>query len=292
MIGLRRLNVDWSRKNTTDVKPTLKRFERWLTEQGYREACVDTYVGAVDKFLRVVKSANPTPEDAMTWHGDLAESKLARSTVNIWGAGLKAFYRSRGLELTLPYMKVSNKIPYFFTEEEVLAIFNAATNLKHYTMLSVMFYCMLRAGDLINLEDDDINMKTMTLRIRDGKFGKSAILPIPQTCIQILEEYLRIRPSIEIGGKHPFFFTDRMNKWNLRSLEDMFARCKKRAGVTSRGSLHVWGRHSPASIMVKHGCDVYSLQQLMRHSSISTTARYLHTDVATLREKQSKYLDF
>jgi site-specific recombinase XerD len=43
--------------------------------------------------------------------------------------------------------------------------------------------------------------------------------------------------------------------------------------------------------MVKHGCDIYSLQQLMRHSSIATTARYLHTDVATLREKQSKYLD-
>ena len=86
------------------------------------------------------------------------------------------------MELTLPYMKVSNKIPYFFNEEEVQAIFNATTNLKHYTMLSLMFYCLLRAGDLINLEDDDIDLKTMTLPIRDGKFGKSAILPIPQSC--------------------------------------------------------------------------------------------------------------
>jgi hypothetical protein len=89
---------------------------------GYREAYVETYVGAVNKFLRVTKSANPTLDNAMNWHGDLAESKLARSAVNIWGAGLKAFYRSRGLELTLPYMKVSNKIPYFFSEEEVLKI--------------------------------------------------------------------------------------------------------------------------------------------------------------------------
>ena len=71
----------------------------------------------------------------------------------------------------------------------------------------------------------------------------------------------------------------------------MFNKCKKAAGVKSRGSVHVWGRHSPASIMVKHGCDIYSLQQLMRHSSIRTTARYLHIDIATLREKQSKYLD-
>ncbi|MCX6669041.1 MAG: tyrosine-type recombinase/integrase [Methanothrix sp.] len=286
------LKVNWSRTQfNADVNPALKRFERWLIEHGYREACIQTYVGAIRKFLGVAKSVNPTPEDAMKWHGDLAESKFARSTVNIWGAALKAFYKSRGMELTLPYMKVNNKIPYFFSEEEVLAIFNATTNLKHYTMLSLMFYCMLRAGDLINLEDDDINMKTMTLRIRDGKFGKSAILPIPQACIPILEQYLQIRPRIEIEGKYFVFYTDRQNKWNLRSLEIMFAECKKRAGVKSRGSVHVWGRHSPASIMVKHDCDIYSLQQLMRHSSIKTTARYLHTDVATLREKQNQYLD-
>ena len=134
-----KLRVDWSRKNTTDVDPTIRRFERWLSENGYREACVQTYSGAVRKFLVVVKSANPTLDAAMTWHGDLAESKLARSTVNIWSAALKAFYRSRGLELTCPHMKVNNKIPYFFSEEEVLAIFNATTNLKHYTMLSLMF---------------------------------------------------------------------------------------------------------------------------------------------------------
>ena len=283
--------VDWSRKNTTDVDPTIRRFERWLNEHGYREACVQTYVGAVRKFLGVAKSANPTLDDAMTWHGDLAESKLARSTVNISSAALKAFYRSRGMELTLPHLKVNNKIPYFFTEEEVLAIFNATTNLKHYTMLSLMFYCLLRAGDLMNLEDEDIDLKTMTLRIRDGKFGKSAILPIPQACVQTLEQYLQVRPRIEIEGKHPVFFTDHQNKWKLRSLQAMFELCKKQAGVTSRGGLHVWGRDSPASIMVKHGCDIYSLQQLMRHSSISTTARYLHTDVATLREKQNRYLD-
>jgi integrase/recombinase XerD len=106
-------------------------------------------------------------------------------------------------------MKVSNKIPYFFSEEEVLAIFNATSNLKHYTMLNLMFYCILRAGDLINLEDDDIDLKTMTLRIRDGKFGKSAILPIPQSCVQILEQYLQVRPKVEIEGKFPVFYTDR-----------------------------------------------------------------------------------
>jgi site-specific recombinase XerD len=286
------IKVNWSRQISTDIDPALKRFERWLTEHGYREACIESYLKPIKRFLRETGSTATTLEDAKNWHGDLAESRLARSTVNIWGAALKAFYKSRGMELTLPYLKVSNKVPYFFSEDEVLAILNATTNLKHYTMLNLMFYCLLRAGDLINLEDEDIDLKTMSLRIRDGKFGKSAILPIPPACAQVLEQYLQVRPPIEIGGKHLLFYTDHMNKWNRRSIEAMFTECKKRADVKSRGSVHVWGRHSPASIMVKHGCDVYSLQQLMRHSSIKTTARYLHTDIAVLREKQSKYLDF
>jgi hypothetical protein len=50
VIGMTKLRVDWSRKNTTDVDPTIRRFERWLNEHGYREACVQTYVGAVRKF--------------------------------------------------------------------------------------------------------------------------------------------------------------------------------------------------------------------------------------------------
>ena len=77
----------------------------------------------------------------------------------------------------------------------------------------------------------------------------------------------------------------------MESLEHMFLKYKIKAGIKKPGCVHVWGRHSPASIMVQRGCDVYSLQHLMRHSDIKTTVRYLHTDVATLREMQNKYLD-
>jgi len=97
---------------------------------------------------------------------------------------------------------------------------------------------------------------------------------------------------LAINGKQYLFYTDWRQKWSRRSFERTFQCLKKRAGVAAKpGGVHVFGRHTPASITVKNGCDVYSLQQLMRHSSIKTTARYLHTDVATLREKQNKYLD-
>jgi hypothetical protein len=103
--------VNWNREIIMDVNPVLKRFERWLTEHGYRDACINSYLRPIERFLKETGSSNPSLEDANLWHGDLAESKLARSTVNIWGAALKAFFKSRNMELTLPYMKVNNKIP-------------------------------------------------------------------------------------------------------------------------------------------------------------------------------------
>jgi integrase len=132
---------------------------------------------------------------------------------------------------------------------------------------------------------------TISLRIRDGKFGKSAILPMPPRCAQTLEQYLQVKPRIEIDGHYPLFYTDSLNKWTLRGIEMMFNWGKRKAGVKKNGGVHVFGRHSPASIMVQNGCDVYSLQQLMRHYSIKTTARYIHADIAVLGEKQKKYLD-
>jgi integrase/recombinase XerD len=246
---------------------------------------------ATKLFLKSINTANPTVKDAENYYSTMAESKLARSTVNIRSAALKAFYRSRDLELALPHLKVTTKIPYFFSESDVVAIFNSCTNLKHYAMLNLLFHCMLRVSDLCNLEDEDVDLKTLTLRIRNGKGGKSALLPIPPECAEVLRSYLQVRPPLEIDGKQYLFYTDGRRKWSRRSVESVFHYWKDRAGITKPGGVHVWGRHSPASIMVKHGCDIYSLQQLMRHSSIKTTARYLHTDIATLREKQNTYLD-
>lgn len=284
--------VNWKRSQVqVDINPVLKHFEQWLREQGYRDACIDTYLKSIRHYLKSVKQTNPSVEDAKKYHSAMIESRLSRVTINIRGAALKVFYRSQGEKLALHHLKVTSKIPYFFSESDVVAILNSCTNLKHYTMLSLMFHCMLRVSDLINLEDEDINLKDLSLRIKDGKFGKSALLPIPPECAQTLVQYLQVRPRVEIGGKYLLFYTDWLNKWTIRSVGQMFKYYKKRAGITKPGGVHVWGRHSPASIMVKNGCDVYSLQQLMRHSSIKTTARYLHTDVATLREKQNKYLN-
>jgi integrase/recombinase XerD len=287
-----KIRTSWDRSQLQfDTNPTMKRFERWMKDRGYRDASIDGYLKAIRLYLRILKTITPSIEDAIEYHSNMAASNLARATVNIRRAALIAFNKSQGLELKLPYLKPNNQVPYFFNENDVAAILNSCINFKHYAMLNLMFHCMLRVSDLCNLEDGDVDLKTLTLRIRDGKGGKSALLPIPPECVEVLRSYLEVRPLLEIDRKQYLFYTDWRRKWSRRSVEQTFQYWKDRAGVTKPGGVHVFGRHTPASIMVKNGCDVYSLQQLMRHSSIKTTARYLHTDIATLREKQIRFLD-
>jgi integrase/recombinase XerD len=80
-------------------------------------------------------------------------------------------------------------------------------------MVSTLFYCLLRANDLCNLDDEDIDLKELNLRVKDGKRGKPAILPIPSACAKILQQYLLIRPALEIDGRYPVFYTDYAKRW-------------------------------------------------------------------------------
>ena len=157
-------------------------------------------------------------------------------------------------------------------------------------MLNTLFYACLRASELCALNDEDLDLKSQTIHISNGKGGKEAVTPISSDCQEILMEYLEVRPQLEIEGEHPLFFSDYGNRWNRTDLYKMFMSYKKKAGISKPGGLHVFARHSSASILIKNGCDIMTIKELLRHESIDTTARYLHISDETIREKYEKYL--
>ena len=70
----------------------------------------------------------------------------------------------------------------------------------------------------------------------------------------------------------------------------MFMAYKKNARVEKQGGVHVFARHSTATIMVANGCDIRIVQELLRHKDIRTTLRYAHVSDKTKREKYEKCL--
>ena len=90
----------------------------------------------------------------------------------------------------------------------MIKIFAVCRNLKHYTILNVLFYACLRASELCSLNDEDVDLNALTIRIRDGKGGRQAIVLINDSCAKVLRKYLAVRPALEIDGEQPLFFTD------------------------------------------------------------------------------------
>ncbi|MCK9439838.1 MAG: tyrosine-type recombinase/integrase [Methanothrix sp.] len=159
-----------------------------------------------------------------------------------------------GEEFAFKMLPVNNTLPFYFDEEDVHDIFIAAShNIKHLSMLKVLFYCCLRASEICKLEDKDINFKTMTIKVREGKMGKDGIVYLTEDCIKTLKRYLEIRPQLKIEGKTPLFYTDHSNLFDRRDIYKMFIHYKTLAGISKPGGVHVFSRHSPGCLMIKKG---------------------------------------
>jgi site-specific recombinase XerD len=103
-----------------------------------------------------------------------------------------------------------------------------------------------------------------------------------------LRNYLAVRPDFAIDGKKPLFFTDFGGWYDRKEIYRLVIYYKDQAGITKKGGAHVLFRHTPASLMVKNGCDLLTVQHVLRHNDITTSMRYLHLALAD-DTKRSKY---
>jgi integrase len=99
------------------------------------------------------------------------------------------------------FIRPANTIPHFFDENDIARIFAVCSNLKHLSMLQTLFYGCLRASELCNLDDCDLDLKSLSLRV-EGKGGRESIVYITDDCAKILKRYLEVRAPIEIDGRN------------------------------------------------------------------------------------------
>ena len=286
----KRLDVNWDREvSTEDIKPTLKKYNRYLEDNGLRESTISSYVFRVGKFLEFAQNNEPQVEDFTSFQEMLHESRLSRSSINNYCFAIQKYYEMRGKSIDFNFIRPMNTIPHFFDENDIAKLFAVCHNLKHLAMLQTLFYGCLRASELCSLDDCDLDLKSLTLRV-EGKGGKEAIVYITDDCAKTLRRYLEVRAPLVIDGRKPLFYTDFGGRWERRSVYRMFMHYKKLAGIEKHGVVHVFSRHSVGSLLVKRGCDIVTIKELMRHSDVQTTMRYLHISDATKREKYEQYL--
>lgn len=286
----RRLEINWKRDTSGDFSVSLQRYKRYLKDIGFRESTIDSYVGQVGRYLKFAGTDKPPIESATQFRQILHEKRLSRSSINNYSFSIAKYHEMLGERVSLPFLKRNDELPYYFDEDDVRNIFDTCTNLKHYAMLQTVFYGCLRASELCNLDDQDLDLKTSTLHIREGKGGRDGIAYVSNDCAKTLKKYLEVRPPLDIEGRLPLFYTDFGKRWDRRDVNRMFNYYKKKAGVEKAGGVHVFSRHTAATILVANGCDLRLVKELLRHKDIRTTLRYAHVADKTLRDRYNQCL--
>lgn len=287
---MKRMNIKWDIVTTTDFEPSLKRFRRYLEDNGMREATITGYLGNVERYLKFAKSDRPSNQDLERFRDTLAEKKVSRSTKNQYNYAIRAYHAMIGEKIEVKRLEPNNQIPYYFDKEDVIKIFNVIHNLKHIAILQTLFYACLRSSELCNIDVPDIDLKNLTIKINSGKGGKDRISLINNDCATTLHQYLRVKPKLIIEDREPLFFTEYGQRWQRTEIHRLFTTYKMKAGIKKKGGVHVFARHTTATLMIANGCDISIVKEILGHSDIRTTLRYSHVADATKRKMYNEYL--
>ncbi len=201
---------------------------------------------------------------------------LAPGTINLRLSALKFFYHDV-LQWTdyldkVPIPKGVQKIPDLLNTLEVDAIIQACNNEKYKTMMIACYACGLRVSEVVNLTLNDIDSYRMTLKICQSKGNKDRIIPLPLTLLDVLNYYIRnYSPTTVLF--YPYY--DHNKAIGIASLQQMFKAAKKKTGIPKKGGIHGL-RHAFATHQLEGGLSLYTLKEILGHSCIKTTERYLH----------------
>jgi integrase/recombinase XerD len=167
--------------------------------------------------------------------------------------------------------------------EELRRFFQAARSLKQRTLLLTMYAGGLRVSEAVNLEVKDIDSKRMVLHIRSGKGQKDRMVMLAEKLLPVLREYWKTyRPTAKL------FFPGE-NRQGMMHRKNVFMACRsiaRRAGLTKKVSPHTL-RHSFATHLLEAGTDIRTIQTLLGHRSLRTTALYTLVSPARLSTTKS-----
>lgn len=206
-------------------------------------------------------------------HELIAIRKLAWSSCNQKISGLRFFYEQvleRPFNVRVP-ARTHSKLPRPLSRKEVQSLLDVTTNQKHLAMLMAAYGAGLRVSEIVNLRIEDIHSDRMLIHVRNGKGNKDRFTLLSPRLLDELRTYwLSYRPE---SWLFPGWRSDK--HLSVSSVQRTFNRAKEKAGLQAVDGIHSL-RHSFATHLLEAGVDLPTIQRLMGHTSLSTTARYLH----------------
>jgi len=227
-------------------------------------------------------------------HRELSPRSMSRKL-----AAIRSFYRfakRRGWLRTSPAARIRSpqvprNLPKFLDRDEVAALLkapdgNSPLGLRDRALLELLYATGMRVSELTGMNLPDLDMRERTVRVF-GKGGKERLVPFGEPARRSLQEYFPAREGLLARSRQPApqaVFLNRFGgRLSDRSVRRLLDKAIVRAGVLHNFSPHAL-RHSFATHLLQAGADLRSIQELLGHSSLSTTQGYTNVDMKHIME--------
>ena len=291
------------------IQEARERFLSYLeAERGYSPLTIVAYRSDIRQFLEFfhgeqvgVSVENIETSDIRDFVASLQAKGLKPPTISRRINCLRSFfgflwdneYVSSNPCMRISTPKKQRKLPTVLTEGECRALLDAAYDC-HYTMLgfrdravlSLLIYTGVRRQELLDLTLDDVDLEQRWLTVRRGKGNKMRLVPLVPEAIWAVADWLEFRPDCT---HERLFATLTGRPLGRHGLQDLFRKALQNAGISRSGVTVHSLRHTFASLLLKNGCDLMSIKEMLGHASLESTAIYLRVDLSTLRTNIARH---
>lgn len=242
----------------------------------YSIRTIKSYYSVNKKFLLFINK-NPKQinmKDIKKYFYYLVDKKYGSSMLNIVINALKFYYHKvlgRRFICDIKRPKKEKKLPNILNEIEIKYLLESIKNIKHKTIISLIYSSGLRVSEAAKLKIADIDYIRKIIHIKGSKGKKDRCTLLSENFIKINETYQKIyKPKVWL-----FEGQDRVSHISIRTIQKIFENAKKKSKILKDASVHSL-RHSFATHLLERGIDIRYIQELLGHSSSKITEIYTH----------------
>lgn len=269
----------------------LQSFKERLQTGRYSEKTIITYSQILQVFLGFLhpsKYLSFTELDVQAFNKDHILDKgysvaYQRQFIGVLRLYIKWFMHNDQLANSLERPQKEKRLPTVLSLEEVLRILQAVTNLKHRSLLSLLYGCGLRIGELLALEVNHLDFDRKLIKVVMGKGRKDRVVQLSDNLILMLHNYF--------NSYHPqrFVFEGKPGEgYSPTSVRNILNQACTKAKITKEVTPHTL-RHSYATHLLENGTDLRYVQALLGHSRPETTMIYTHVSNQQLQKIPSPF---
>jgi integrase/recombinase XerD len=267
----------------------IEKFNKQIRIENYSEQTIKNYLSALKLFLEYIENLELQQVTDKEIQNYLfyckTEKKYSYSSMKQIIAAIsylykKVFNKPIPEVLNIKFRK-PNILPIVLSAKEITKILHVTKNIKHKTILLLIYSAGLRLGELLNLRIGDIDSESMKIHVKQGKGKKDRYVMLSENVLKMLREYYKVYKPKE-------FIIEGLkgDMYSPKSVQSIFKAALKKAGIKKKATVHTL-RHSFATHLLDEGTDIRYIQELLGHKRLETTQIYTHVSSYSINKIKS-----